>query len=219
MHLTDVFLLLSVAFCLLLIETTVEKERTPGSPLVKSENEPANADSSNKLMNTADTETQSTCDTNDEKTATESDSGVSVDTQSDITKDSCDDIDTQKDITKETETDSGVSVTDSSVSAVDRSENVQNLPETTVIHDRTSEQSSKAIDTATHNLTKDEFFEDHLISPVSPISPHSPQFECSYEEDYMPGGKLYLKSPKCFDTQTTAVILLKFKRKCTYVQK
>ena len=154
----------------------MEKEKIPGSPLVKSENEPVNNDSSNKIVNTADTETQSTCDTNDEKTATESDSGVSVDTQVDIIK--------------ETETDTGVSVTDSKVSSVDRSENVPIIPETAVIHERTSEQSTETIDSASHTLTKDTFFKDQLVSPVSPISPLTPQFECSYEEDYIPGGKL-----------------------------
>ena len=185
----DVFILPFVAFCLLLIETTVEKVETPGSPLVKSENEPTNIDSSNKLKSTADTETQSTCDKTDEKSATESDSGVSVDTQGDITKDSGIGIDAQSDTTKET-----VSVTDLSVSAVDRSENVQILPKTIVTHERTSEQTTKTIDSIAHK-TKDEFFEDHLVSPVSPISPHSPQFECSYEEDYIPGGKLLILCP------------------------
>lgn len=171
-----------------MLETTTEKEKIPGSPLVKTQNESV-VDSSNKSVKTRDSEAQSTCDTNDEKTVIDtenkSDSGVSVDTQSDITK--------------ELETDTSVSAGDTSVS-VERSENIQIISESSVIQERTRKQSDEKVVTASQIISlpkaKAENEMVKVSSPISPFSPHSPQFECSYEEDYMPSGKLNLRYGK-----------------------
>ena len=177
MHFCVAFTLFCILFVLL--ETPVEKEIHPDSSLVQNNTE-SKDDSSVKTLTKADSETQSSCDKSEEKTTNisenKSDSGVSVDIQSDIIK--------------ESETDSGDSV--------ERSEPVQITTESAVIHrtgEPSDEKSVSPVPTISLPKTDDSNVKSRLGpsitvgGPISPVTPESPQFEYSYEEDLIPGGK------------------------------
>ena len=152
----------------------MEKEGHPDKTLVKTQT--STDEVSSKTVTSVDNETQITCDKGDERTVNDSenksDSGVSVDTQSD---------------TKELEADQGASV--------DRTENIKDSAESSVIERTRSKESDKklTIETPSISLPKTDDSKDNdeleksgaVISPISPISPHSPQL--FFEEDQMPG--------------------------------